>query len=521
MKIELKNIKKSFYNNQVLSGVDLTILDGEVHALCGENGAGKSTLMKILTGMYKKDEGIILIDGKEVEYKHPKVAEENGIVFIHQELNVIPDMTVEENIFLGKEINKNFLIKGILDKQKMRVETKKLIDELGVNMKPTDRLNHLSVGKQQMVEIAKALHNDVKVLIMDEPTSALTLTETETLFKIISNLKKSGVTTIYISHRMEEIFRICDRLTVLRDGKSIATKNIKETNIDDVVRMMIGREIGDRYPKRVKSQVDIIFEVKNLKKKNIVKDVSFNLKKGEILGVAGLMGSGRSEIMHLIFGSMKVDSGEIFLDGKRVQINSPMDAKKLGIAFITEDRKTEGLLLPFSIRTNISIANLNKIIKMIDLKHRHSDIDETNNDTNNKKIKLLNIIDKKKEREISDKAIDEFLIKSSGIEQSVDSLSGGNQQKVVFAKWVATEPKILILDEPTRGVDVGAKKEIYDIMNELTSNGVSIIMISSELPEIIGMSDRVLVIHEGTSVGIVENEDINEEKIMNLAMRGV
>ena len=493
MKIEMKNIKKSFYTNLVLSDANLTLLDGEVHALCGENGAGKSTLMKILTGMYKKDDGVVLVDGKEVEYKHPKIAEQHGIVFIHQELNVIPDMTVEENIFLGKEISNH----GILDKKKMREVTISLLQELEVSINPDERLNKMSVGKQQLVEIAKSLYNDVKVLIMDEPTSALTLTETETLFKIIKKLKNRGVSIVYISHRMEEIFEICDRLTVLRDGKTIDTKKISETNIDEVVRMMIGREIGDRYPKREKSNGDIVFEVKNIKKKNIVKEVSFDLKRGEILGVAGLMGAGRSEVMHLIFGSMKADSGDILIEGKKVNIKSPIDAKNHNIAFITEDRKTEGLFLPFSIRTNISMANLNKIVKM------------------------LNIIDKKKEKETSEKLVKEFLIKSSSIEQKVDSLSGGNQQKVVFAKWVDTDPKILILDEPTRGVDVGAKKEIYDIMNELTKEGVSIIMISSELPEIIGMSDRVLVIHEGKSVGIVEDSDINEEKIMNLATRGV
>ncbi len=493
MKIEMKNIKKSFYTNLVLSDANLTLLDGEVHALCGENGAGKSTLMKILTGMYKKDAGVVLVDGKEVEYKHPKIAEQHGIVFIHQELNVIPDMTVEENIFLGKEISNH----GILNKKKMREVTISLLQELEVSINPDERLNKMSVGKQQLVEIAKSLYNDVKVLIMDEPTSALTLTETETLFKIIKKLKNRGVSIVYISHRMEEIFEICDRLTVLRDGKTIGTKKISETNIDDVVRMMIGREIGDRYPKREKSNGDIVFEVKNIKKKNLVKEVSFDLKRGEILGVAGLMGAGRSEVMHLIFGSMKADSGDILIEGKKVNIKSPIDAKNHNIAFITEDRKTEGLFLPFSIRTNISMANLNKIAKM------------------------LNIIDKKKEKETSEKLVKEFLIKSSSIEQKVDSLSGGNQQKVVFAKWVDTDPKILILDEPTRGVDVGAKKEIYDIMNELTKEGVSIIMISSELPEIIGMSDRVLVIHEGKSVGIVEDSDINEEKIMNLATRGV
>lgn len=493
MKVEMKNISKAFFKNQVLDGVDLVIDDATVLALCGENGAGKSTLMKILTGMVAKDEGTILIDGIEKNYSHLKEAEKDGLIFIHQELNVIPDMTVEENIFLGKEINKG----GILDKKTMRKETKDLMEKLGVEIDPRATMSKLSVGKQQMVEIAKALHNDVKVLIMDEPTSALTITETQVLFRIIKSLKERGVSIVYISHRMEEIFEICDKVTVLRDGKCIATKNISEVSVDDVVKMMIGREIGDRYPKRDNHFGETIFEVKHLSSAPYVRDVSFNLREGEILGIAGLMGAGRSETMHTIFGSIKKDEGEIDIEGQAVHIKNPIEAKKHGIAFITEDRKNEGLLLPFSIKFNISVANLKKL--------------------SNK----LGILDKNKEKKMTEEAIKDFSIKCSDESQHVESLSGGNQQKVVFAKWVTTDPKILILDEPTRGVDVGAKKEIYDIMNDLTKNGVSIIMISSELPEIIGMSDRVVVLHEGKSVGIVEGSDINEEKIMNLATRGV
>lgn len=492
MNIKLENIEKTFGLAKVLDKASLYIGDGEVHALMGENGAGKSTLMNILTGIYKQDAGKVYVDGLEVNFSHPKEAEKAGIVFIHQELNNLPDMSVEENIFLGKELQKH----GILDKKKMIAETKKVLDIMDTKIEPTTILSKLSIGRQQMVEIAKALYNDVKVLIMDEPTSALTLTETEKLFETIKMLKSKGVTIIYISHRMEEIFKICDKVTVLRDGHIIDTLDVKDTNMDDLVRMMIGREIGDRYPHREKSNGKIIFEAKHLSMKNLVKDVSFTLKEGEILGVSGLMGAGRSEIMNGIFGSMKLDSGDILIDGSKVKIKSPIDAMNNGIGFITEDRKTQGLLLPFSIKNNISVANLKTISNE------------------------MGVINNKVEVNLSEKNVKDFDVKTTGIEKMVGALSGGNQQKVVFAKWVSTKPKILILDEPTRGVDVGAKKEIYDIMNKLTKEGVSIIMVSSELPEIIGMSDRVMVIHEGENAGIVEGSDINEEVIMNLATRG-
>lgn len=492
MKIKFVEISKKFGLAQVLDKVSLQIDDAEIHALMGENGAGKSTLMKILTGIYTKDEGQIFVDEKEVNYKHPTEAEKEGIVFIHQELNVVPDMTVEENIFLGKEIHKH----GILNKKEMEKQTEEVLKELGVNIKPNEKLCKLSVGKQQMVEIAKALHNDVKTLIMDEPTSALTLAETEILFSVIKKLKQKGVSIIYISHRMEEIFEICDRVSVLRDGKVIGTKNIKDTNMDEIVRMMIGREIGDRYPKRNSQIGKTVLSVKNLTCKNVFTDITFDVHSGEIFGVSGLMGAGRSEIMHSIFGSLKFDSGEVVIEDKKVNIKHPSEAMDLGVAFITEDRKNEGLFLPFSIKNNISIANFERIVDK------------------------FSVINKKEEIELCNNDVKEFNIKTEGIEQKVEALSGGNQQKVVFAKWVNTEPKILILDEPTRGVDVGAKREIYDIMNDLTKEGVAIIMVSSELPEIIGMSDRVMVIHEGENAGIVEGKDINEETIMNLATRG-
>lgn len=488
----MRGIDKTFGKAQVLKNACFTLEDGEIHALMGENGAGKSTLMKILTGVYTKDAGEVMVDKQLVNYSHPKEAEAAGIVFIHQELNVIPDLTVEENMFLGKEIAKH----GVVDKKAMKQKSRIVLNQLGVDIDPTEVLGKLSVGKQQMVEIAKALMVDAKVLIMDEPTAALTLNETEKLFEVIRALKKNGVSIVYISHRMEEIFELCDQITILRDGEYVGDKKIAETSMNEIVKMMIGREIGDRFPKIDKELGDTVLAVENLKKKDLIKDVSFSVHAGEILGVSGLMGAGRTEIMHAIFGNLKCDGGDIYLEGKKVNIKNPLQAKKLGIGFITEDRKTEGLMLPFSIRENIAIANLETLSNP------------------------FGVISSGKEKEMCETEAKNFRVRSTGIEQVVGSLSGGNQQKVVFAKWVATKPKLLILDEPTRGVDIGAKKEIYMIMNELTKQGVAIIMVSSELPEIIGMSDRVLVIHEGEAAGILTKEQATEENIMTLATGG-
>lgn len=488
----MRGIDKTFGKAQVLKNACFTLEDGEIHALMGENGAGKSTLMKILTGVYTKDAGEVMVDKQLVNYSHPKEAEAAGIVFIHQELNVIPDLTVEENMFLGKEIAKH----GVVDKKAMKQKSRIVLNQLGVDIDPTEVLGKLSVGKQQMVEIAKALMVDAKVLIMDEPTAALTLNETEKLFEVIRSLKKNGVSIVYISHRMEEIFELCDQITILRDGEYVGDKKIAETSMNEIVKMMIGREIGDRFPKIDKELGDTVLAVENLKKKDLIKDVSFSVHAGEILGVSGLMGAGRTEIMHAIFGNLKCDGGDIYLEGKKVNIKNPLQAKKLGIGFITEDRKTEGLMLPFSIRENIAIANLETLSNP------------------------FGVISSGKEKEMCEAEAKNFRVRSTGIEQVVGSLSGGNQQKVVFAKWVATKPKLLILDEPTRGVDIGAKKEIYMIMNELTKQGVAIIMVSSELPEIIGMSDRVLVIHEGEAAGILTKEQATEENIMTLATGG-
>lgn len=492
MQIEMSGIMKSFGGNTVLNNAGFQLKSGEVHALMGENGAGKSTLMKILTGVYTKDGGTILVDGREVEYKSAKEAENAGIVFIHQELNVLFDLTVEENMFLGKEIKNKF---GVCKIKEMRAKVKEILNRLGVQISPTERMDRLSVGQQQMIEIAKALMVDAKVLIMDEPTAALTQRETEVLFEVIQSLREKGVSIVYISHRMEEIFELCDRITILRDGVYIGTENIAEITMNDVVKMMIGREIGERYPTRDCKIGKTMFEVKHLTLDNTFENISFSVREGEILGVSGLMGAGRTEIMNSIFGSLPHTSGKIIIDGKELNKLSPRSAMKHGIGFITEDRKIEGLLLDKDIKTNIALTNLSRISK-------------------------YGILKKKKEKELVQNGIKELNIKCFDANHVCEKLSGGNQQKVVFAKWVYTNPKLLILDEPTRGVDIGAKKEIYQIMNDLAKKGVAIIMVSSELPEILGMSDRVLVIHEGKVGGILEKEEASEEKIMTLATGG-
>ncbi|AOC58534.1 MULTISPECIES: sugar ABC transporter ATP-binding protein [Bacillus] len=492
MNIEMHNIHKAFGKNTVLSGVSFDLVTGEVHALMGENGAGKSTLMNLLTGLYSLDQGTIQIDGKETAFKNPKEAEQHGIAFIHQELNIWPDMTVLENLFIGKEIYTKF---GLLDTKKMKVLAQSQLDRLSVNLSLDQEAGSCSVGQKQMIEIAKALMTDAKVIIMDEPTAALTDREIEKLFQVIESLKKEGVSIVYISHRMEEIFAICDRITIMRDGKTVDTKDIPETNFHEVVKKMVGRELTDRYPERLPSLGDIVLEVKQATRKGQFHDISFSVKAGEIVGVAGLMGAGRTEMMRSLFGLDPLDQGEIWVHGKKAVIKKPSDAVKLGIGFITEDRKDEGLMLDASIRENIGLPNLES-------------------------FSPKGLIDKKNEQDFVDLLIKRLTIKTASSEISARSLSGGNQQKVVIAKWIGIQPKVLILDEPTRGVDVGAKREIYQLMNELTDRGVAILMVSSELPEILGMSDRVLVIHEGTISGELNKSDATQERIMTLATGG-
>lgn len=492
MRITMENIHKAFGTNQVLTGVDFDLLDGEVHALMGENGAGKSTMMNVLTGLHARDNGKITIDGKETYFKNPKEAEQSGVTFIHQELNIWPDMTVLENLFIGKERKNTF---GFLKTAEMKALANKQFERLSVSIPLDKEAGSCSVGEQQMIEIAKALMTEAKIIIMDEPTAALTEREISKLFDVISSLKKEGVSIVYISHRMEEIFSICDRITVMRDGKTVDTKAIAATNFDEVVRKMVGRELTDRFPTRNQSLGETVLEVKGLTKSGYFEDINFSVRAGEIVGVSGLMGAGRTEIMRTIFGLDSSESGEIWLNGKKVHIKTPVQAVKLGIGFITEDRKDEGLILDFSIKDNIVLPTLASFAPK-------------------------GIIREKSETDFVNMLIKRLTVKAESKDIAVGRLSGGNQQKVVIAKWVGIGPKLLILDEPTRGVDVGAKREIYQLMNELTERGVAIIMVSSELPEILGMSDRILVVHEGKVNGELLKENATQEKIMTLATGG-
>ncbi|XQY91504.1 sugar ABC transporter ATP-binding protein [Metabacillus sp. HB246100] len=491
--VEMKNISKAFSGNRVLENVDFEIRSGEVHALMGENGAGKSTLMKILTGIYQRDSGSVYLKGEEVHFKDAKQAEESGISVIHQELNIIPHLSVTDNMFLGKELTVGRF--GIIKQKEMRRKTKEYLQQLGIEIDPDKEAGELSVGQQQMIEIARAVAAKSEVLIMDEPTAALTDREIEALFKVIMRLKEQGVGIVYISHRMEEIFQVCDRISVLRDGEFIGVKEIPKTNFDEIVKMMVGRQLGERFPARQTTLGAERLKVEQLTCKGVFEDISFSVREGEVLGVAGLMGAGRTEIMEAIFGYRSYQSGRIVIDGNDVKMKNPYEAIKQGIGFVTEDRKGEGLVVDLSVRENFSLTNLDR-------------------------ISSKQVIASSKEEEFVDELIEKLHVKTASRELSVKSLSGGNQQKIVIGKWLGTNPKILILDEPTRGVDVGAKKEIYQLINQLTQEGVAIVMVSSELPEILGMSDRVLVIHEGKVSAMIPIKEANQEKIMQAATGG-
>ncbi len=491
--VQMRGISKAFSGNRVLENVEFEILPGEVHALMGENGAGKSTLMKILTGIYERDTGTVLVRGKEVHFKNTKEAEHTGIAVIHQELNIIPYLSVTENMFLGKELTIGKT--GIIKYKEMKTKTREYLNRLGIDIDPDVEAGTLSVGQQQMIEIARAVAANTEVLIMDEPTAALTDREIHALFQVINSLREQGVGIVYISHRMDEIFEICDRISVLRDGQFIGTKAIPETNFDEIVKMMVGRQLGERFPERVPELGSTRLQVENLTSKGSFEGISFSVKQGEILGVAGLMGAGRTEIMETIFGYRSISSGKVLIDGKETNIKSPYEAIQHGIGFITEDRKNEGLVLGLSVRENFTLTNFSSV--------------------SNK-----GVISAKKEEEFVEDLIQKLHVKTASQHLSVKSLSGGNQQKIVIGKWLGIQPKILILDEPTRGVDVGAKKEIYQLMNELTKQGVAIIMVSSELPEILGMSDRILVIHEGKVSATFSRNEADQEKIMQAATGG-
>ena len=490
--LEMKNICKSFPGVNALQNVDFQLKAGEIHALLGENGAGKSTLIKVLGGIYHPESGEIFIDGNQVTITDVKSARDNGISIIHQELVLVPHMTIAENIFLGREPLGAF---GV-DMKTMNSEAQKMLDNFDVKLDSDTLIADLTIAQQQMVEIVKAISFNCRILVMDEPTSSIADKEVSALFAIMHDLASKGVGIIYISHKMSEIFDVCDRVTVLRDGQYVGTRDVSATNKDDLVSMMVGRELNQYYVRDFKPSDEVVMRCEHisdgLKAHSRVKDVSFELHRGEILGFSGLVGAGRSETMECIFGLMKGSSGKVILEGKEVKIRSAVDAMKYGLAFVPEDRKLDGLYHVQSVAFNSTIEVLGEIIKNLH-------------------------VNAKREAEITQEFVDKMNTRTPSLEQVVSNLSGGNQQKVMIGRWLATSPKILILDEPTRGVDVGAKAEIYEIMNELTKQGVSIIMISSELPEIINMSDRVYVMYEGNITGCLEQEDISQESIMKLA----
>ena len=495
--LEMRDITKTFARNTVLDKVELLLKPGEVHALMGENGAGKSTLMKILMGIYHRDGGTILLDGEQVEFKNAKQALEHGIAMIHQELNPVLDMQIYENVFLGKEkcLGNGKGIK-LVDKKKMQEETKQYLKEVGLEISPLAIMRDLSTAQTQLVEIAKAISWDEKIIIMDEPTSAITDKEVDVLFNLIRKLKEQGKSVIYISHKMEEIFKICDTVTVLRDGKYIGRNSTSEITEDKMISMMVGREIKDVYPKRDVLIGDVVLEVKNLSQGDVVKNISFDLHAGEILGISGLIGAGRSELVETIFGLRKMSSGEIYLRGQKVDLKSPAVSIRNKIAFVSEDRKVTGLNLISSVRDNICTVSMKQLLE-------HG------------------MTNKKNENDAADKYIDMLKIKTDSREKTVGDLSGGNQQKVAIAKWLLGDPDIIILDEPTRGIDVGAKRDIYLLMEDLVAAGKAIIMISSEMPEVMGMSDRILVLSEGVLTGEVPRAEFNQEQIMAMSFANV
>lgn len=478
--LELKNIYKSFPGVKVLEDVTLQVRPGEVHALMGENGAGKSTLMKILMGIYKADQGSIFLEGKETVIHGPKDAMSKGISMIHQELNTVLDMEVAENVFVGRELlKKGFEKLKIVDIARMREETGKYFREMNIDIDPRAKMRTLSVAEMQLVEIVKAISLNSRIIVMDEPTSAITEKEATVLFAQIERLKKQGVAIIYISHKMDEIFRISDTITVLRDGQWIGTKPAKELDNDMLIKMMVGRELTDIYPKDPVEIGDVILEVKNLSRGKKVRDASFSLRKGEVLGIAGLVGAGRSELVETIFGLYPKTGGQIFLHGKEVHIKSAADAIKNKMALITEDRKQTGLNLIVSVKENIASVSIGKL-------SNHG------------------IVNDKKINEVSEKYIKELKIKTPDGNAIVGNLSGGNQQKVVLAKWLLDEPDIIIFDEPTRGIDIGAKRDIYLLINNLAKEGKAVIVISSEMAEVMGICDRILVMAEGRINGEVQ-----------------
>jgi inositol transport system ATP-binding protein len=491
IKLELKNISKSFPGVKALSNVSFKLKKGTTHVLCGENGAGKSTLMKIINGIYRQDEGEIFVDGKKVHIREPLDSRKLGIAMIYQELSFVPDLTLEENLCLGHWPTKRG---GTVDWNKIRKDTVSLLKQEGLSYSPDTRLRSLSVSDIQMLEILKAVSASADVIIMDEPTSAITTNEVERLFDKIDRLKSRGVSIIYISHKMEEIFKIADEITVLRDGQVVETRAVKDFDEKTVIELMVGRKIETQYPKKCVKNGEEMLRVQKLTREGYFRNIDFDLKAGEIIGFAGLMGAGRTEVMRAVFGLDTIEGGRIFVKGKETAIKNVRQAMDAGIAMLSEDRRRYGLIPMLSVSENVSLAALEQFIK----KGRWF---------------------KDKERKKSKEMCARMRVKAPSLETKVSTLSGGNQQKVILAKWMIREPEILILDEPTRGIDVGAKNEIYQLMTELLDQGKSVVMVSSEMPELLGMCDRIYVMHEGEITGVLMREEFSQEGVMRLAVK--
>lgn len=487
--LRMEGIGKSFPGVRALDGVSFDVRPGEVHALMGENGAGKSTLMKVLAGAHQADTGQIILDGEPVTLDTPLRAMELGIGIIYQEFNLVPQLTIAENIYLGRQPTKG----GFVDFGKMRVDAQRVMDDLGARINVATPVGDVPVAMQQMVEIAKATSRKSRIIAMDEPSATLTEHELQNLYRLIRQLRGEGVSIIYISHRMEEVFAISDRITVLRDGRTVGTVDTKDVTPDALIKMMVGRTLEDNFPKVAVAQGPAVLEVKGLARRGVIDDISFSVHAGEVVALAGLVGSGRTEIARCLFGADQFDSGEIRLNGEPLSLRGPRDAIRAGIGLVTEDRKAQGLVLGLTVRENITLAALPSMT-------------------------TAGFIEAGREVASAKEYVKSLGVRTPSIEQRVKNLSGGNQQKVVLAKWLLTHSKVLILDEPTRGIDVGAKVEIYQLMNRLAAEGVGLLMISSELPEVLGMADRILVMREGRLVGEMSRADATQEKIGQLAV---
>jgi ribose transport system ATP-binding protein len=491
--VELINISKSFRGVQALRDVTFSVVPGEIHALVGENGAGKSTLMKVLSGAYYRDSGIIRIDGEQVEIRNPHEGRERGIGIIYQEFSLAGDLSVAENLFMNKLTSGG----GIIHWESLYKKAAELIESVGFQIDPRTRVRDLTVAYQQMVEITKEFSQNVKVLVLDEPTAVLAPQESQRLFSVMRRLKEQGISFIHISHRLEEVLAISDRITVLKDGEVVGTVLTKDVTKDDVIQMMIGRKLSAMYPERHAVIGNEVLSVSGLSSRNNVTDVSFSVRKGEVFGIAGLVGSGRTEVARAIFGADRAFSGQVRLHGKPIKVSSVQKMVKSGIGLVPEDRKQQGIILPMSVRTNVTLPSLQKVTR------------------------FLGIFRAARERALVSELIDKLSIKTNGMNSEVADLSGGNQQKVALAKWLSRECDVLILDEPTRGVDVGAKVEIYNVINEMAAQGIAIIMISSEMMEIIGMADRVMVMSRGHVTGFLEGDEITEQNILRLSISHV